>query len=291
MSHRLTHRLTRLAPRRRTTLAVALAAGALGSLLGGGSAQAASSLPAFPITVSPTAITLGPAPQSGAVNVVVGATGKVKEGSLILFALKPGAAIPEVEAYLAEKKHAGDPNYADRFGSLVLDEEATTGSTNEAQTYLQPGQYLALAAPGEGPPTIHTTFTVAAAKAPVALPPPEATIRSIEFNFRGPTTIHDGELVRFENEGFLVHMDVAAKAKNMSAARKLVKDFRAGNEKAADKLITGFASFTGPLSPGAYQQETINAKPGVYVQLCFMQTQDGRDHTLLGMERIIRITK
>jgi len=27
------------------------------------------------------------------------------------------------------------------------------------------------------------------------------------------------------------------------------------------------------------------------VQVCFMETQDGRDHTRLGMERIIRIVK
>ncbi|HME05212.1 MAG TPA: hypothetical protein VKG38_19470 [Solirubrobacteraceae bacterium] len=32
-------------------------------------------------------------------------------------------------------------------------------------------------------------------------------------------------------------------------------------------------------------------QPGWYVEACFMETQDGRDHTLLGMERIIRITK
>ena len=41
----------------------------------------------------------------------------------------------------------------------------------------------------------------------------------------------------------------------------------------------------------AFQQETISAKPGWYVQACFMETQDGRSHTLLGMERIFKITK
>jgi hypothetical protein len=50
-------------------------------------------------------------------------------------------------------------------------------------------------------------------------------------------------------------------------------------------------SFTGPLSSGALQQETITAKPGIYVEVCFMETQDGRAHTQLGMERIIKITK
>ena len=34
-----------------------------------------------------------------------------------------------------------------------------------------------------------------------------------------------------------------------------------------------------PASPGAMQQEVLNAKPGYYVQACFMDTQDGREHT------------
>jgi hypothetical protein len=50
-------------------------------------------------------------------------------------------------------------------------------------------------------------------------------------------------------------------------------------------------SFQGPVSHGALQQQTITARPGVYVLVCFMQTQDGRDHTRLGMERVIRIAK
>ena len=131
-----------------------------------------------------------------------------------------------------------------------------------------------------------------AAASPVALPAPEATIRSIEFGFRGPSTLHDGELVRFENEGFLVHMDVAAPVKNMKAAKQLVKDLLAGKEKAVGKLISGPpAGFAGPLSHEAFQQETITAKPGIYVEVCFMDTQDGRSHSQLGMERIIHIAK
>ena len=139
---------------------------------------------------------------------------------------------------------------------------------------------------------LRSTFVVSAAKAPVGLPTPEATIRSIEFAFRGPSTLHDGELVRFENEGFLVHMDIAAPVKNMKAARQVVRDLLAGKEKGLEKLIIGPpASFAGPLSHEAFQQETITAKPGIYVEVCFMTTQDGRSHTRLGMERIIKITK
>ena len=145
---------------------------------------------------------------------------------------------------------------------------------------------------GEGGPKARTPFTVASAPAPAALPAPQATVRSIEFGFRGPSTLRDGVLVRFENEGFLVHMNFALPVKNVKVARKVVQLLLAGKEKGLEKLISGPpASFAGPLSTGAYQQETITAAPGVYVEVCFMDTQDGRSHTRLGMERIIRIMR
>ncbi len=173
----------------------------------------------------------------------------------------------------------------------MFDAEVSSGKSSEVQTDLVPGHYLALTGAGEGPPKVHTPFTVTTAPSPAALPAPEATIRSIEFGFRGPSTLHDGELVRFENEGYLVHMDVVLPVKSKSAAKKAVKDLLAGNEKAVEKLVTGAPFGAGPLSHEAFEQETITAKPGWYVQACFMETQDGRDHTRLGMERIIKIIK
>jgi hypothetical protein len=253
------------------------------------SAQA-STLPTLSLTLTKSSITVGGSTQSGAVNVVSTATG-VKEASVILVLLKPGATFEEAEAAI-QKAH-GETNVVDKYGSIVFDAEVSSGQTSEAQTYLQPGQYVALIPGGEGKGSkAHALFTVTAAASPVALPAPEATIRSIEFGFKGPSTLHDGELVRFENEGFLIHMDVAAPVKNMKAAKQVVKDLLTGKEKAIEKLIVGPpAGFAGPLSHEAFQQETITAKPGIYIEVCFMDTQDGRSHSQLGMERIIRITK
>jgi hypothetical protein len=259
------------------------------SLMSAGAAQA-STLPTLTLTITKSSITVAGATQSGAVNVVSTATG-VKEANVILFLLKPGATFEAVEA--AIKASHGDTNVTGKYGSIVFDGEVAPGQTSEAQTYLQPGQYVAVVPGGEGKGSkAHALFTVTASASPVALPAPEATIRSIEFGFRGPSTLHDGELVRFENEGFLVHMDVAAPVKNMKAARQAVKDLLTGKEKALEKLISGPpAGFAGPLSHEAFQQETITAKPGIYVEVCFMDTQDGRSHSLLGMERIIKIIK
>jgi hypothetical protein len=282
MSYRLNSRVPLKA-----TLFVALLAS--GMLLAASSAQAAT-LPTLTLALTKSSITVGGTTQSGAVNVVSTATG-VKEANAILLLLKPGVTVAEVEAVM--KAGAGkDPNKVNKYGSIVFDAEASPGKSNEAQTELVPGQYVALGAAGEGGPSLKEAFTVTASPSPATLPTPQATVRSIEFGFRGPSTLHDGELVRFENEGFLVHMDVAFPAKSLKAAKQIVKALLTGKEKGIEKLVVGAPfSFAGPLSHEAFQQETITAKPGVYVQACFMETQDGRVHTRLGMERIIRIVK
>ncbi len=273
----------------RATLAAGAVLAVASSLTSAAAAQA-STLPTLTIALTKTSITVGGATQSGAVNVVSTATG-LKEGAAILFQLKPGDTVADVESAL--KGGAGkDPNRATKYGSIVFDAEVNPGKTSEAQTILEPGQYVALGGGGEGGPKTKDAFTVTAATAPAALPAPQATERSIEFGFRGPATLHDGELVRFENEGFLVHMDVAFPAKSLSDAKLIVKGLLTGKEKGLEKLVTGEPfEFAGPISHEAFQQATITAKPGWYVQACFMETQNGIPHTRLGMERIIKIVK
>jgi hypothetical protein len=39
------------------------------------------------------------------------------------------------------------------------------------------------------------------------------------------------------------------------------------------------------------QQAVLTAKPGFHVEACFMNTEDGREHTQLGMERLIKVVK
>jgi hypothetical protein len=283
MKHCLHHRLFKAA-----FFAIPLAAVSLASA---GVAQA-STLPTLSLTVSPSSVAVSGAMQSGGTNVVTTAGGK-KEATAVLFLLKPGSSVAEVEAYMkSKKKNNKDPNATSQFGSIVFDAGAVPGHPSEVQTTLVPGEYVALGGEGEGSLKVHTTFTVTAAKSPAVLPTPQATIRSIEFDFRGPTTLHDGELVRFENEGYLVHMDIAFPVKSRSAANQVANGLLTGNEKGFNKLATGAPiSFAGPLSHGAYQQETITAKPGWYVQACFMETQEGVPHVRLGMERVFKITK
>jgi len=290
----MSYSFSRLASPKRMLAAATAALGLAalgGATLAAGSAQAAT-LPTVTATVSATSISVSGALQAGAVNITSTATGG-KEPSVVLFLLKPGVSLAELYAFLDSNKLANDPNAAAKYGSLVFDAEAGKGKPTEAQTNLAPGQYVALNAEGEKPSKWpRSSFAVAASPAPVALPTPQATEKTVDFGFRGPSVLHVGELVRFENEGNLVHMDIGFAVKSKKAARKALKGLATGHEKGLEKLASGPpVGFAGPISPGAFQQATITAKPGWYVQACFMPTQDGRPHTLIGMERIIKIVK
>jgi hypothetical protein len=225
------------ANRRSKPVAIAFGIACVGaSLWAAGPAQAAA-LPKLTLKISGSSIAVGGTTQSGGVNVVM-TTGIKKGAEAILFRLDPGKTAAELEAFLKSKK-SQDPNEASRYGTIAFDAEVQAGRASEVQTELAPGEYVALASKGHGPPKLATPFTVSAATAPAALPKPQATIRSIEFDFRGPSTLHDGELVRFENEGFLVHMDVAFPVKNRKAAKRVIGLLRAGKERKLSKLVVG----------------------------------------------------
>jgi len=198
--------------------------------------------------------------------------------------LNPGASISA--AGDAVQRHGGDINYLAPYGALLFD----AGAPGSAQTTLTPGNYVALNLSGDGQPAL-APFTVNQSNAPAALRKPGATIRAIEFNFRGAGVLHSGELVRFENDGFLAHMIVGIRVKSRAVAAAEMAALRAGKNKLARQLAMGFENFQGPASPGALQQEVITAKPGIYVLACFMDTQDKREHVRLGMERTIRIVR
>ncbi len=272
-----------------TRLVAGLGATVLAGLVLATSSVAAGSLPALTLTLTKSGVAVGGAEVSGAVNVVTTVKGKVPNPEPALIELDPGvplSAIPKVKATI--QAHHGDFNYLDGYASMVFDAGATPG-TSSAQTVLTPGTYIALDLNGShsGP----TPFVVTASASPATLPTPGATIASIEFNFTGPTTLHDGELVRFENDGFLFHMIQGLGVKSLADAKKVEALLLAGKDNAAGKLATSSPVFDGGLSRGGMQQELINEAPGYYVIACFMDTQDGREHTQLGMEKTIRIVK
>jgi hypothetical protein len=279
--------------RRLTSLAVAASATAAIAVvvIAGGVAGAhttSSKLPVLKLALNGKSVKVSGSKVSGAVTVQTTVT-KEKAGEPSLFQFAPGKSVADFAKCVAPvNKHHGDLNYLDPCGKLIFDAVAPKG-TSSAQTVLKPGNYLALDIIGKTPR--FAPFTVTKSMSPAKLPKPAGQIASIEFGFRGADKLKDGELVRFVNDGFLVHMDVYVRVRNVADARKVVRLLLAGKNGAAGKLAIGQGTFAGPVSSGGLQQLKVTAKPGVYVQACFMQTQDGRDHTQLGMERIFFVKK
>ncbi len=276
-------------PRRRVLEAGLLCAALLG--ISGGPARAAA-LPTMSVSLAPRSITVTGVPGSGAVNVLTTAAKGLKEPAPAFILLRPGLTAAEAEAFLASNRTA-DPNTVSRIGAIVFDSQARAGRRTAVQTALAPGTYLAVNGEGQrSSKWSRTFFTVTASTTAPALPAPEAIEKTIDFSFTGPKTLHVGELVRFENEGYVVHMNMAFPVKTKRAAEKLKRALLLGHDGVAEKLIAGPpVNFAGPLSTGSLQQGFITARPGWYVQACLMDTQDHREHTRLGMERLIKITK
>jgi hypothetical protein len=275
------------------SLIVVASVAAAGSvfMLAGGIASAqpgAGALPVLKLALNGKTVKVSGATVSGAVTVQTTVT-KEPQGEPTLAYLKPG--VTPQQAFGAIAKAGGDLNALGPYGAIVFDANANKG-TSSAQTVLQPGNYLALDTENNNakvPP--NTTFTVTKSAHPAKLPKAAATVSTIEFGFTGPTTLRQGSLVRFQNLGYLVHMDVYVQVKNVKNAQKVIALLKAGKDGQAGKLAIGQGEFAGPVSSGAVQQEIVTAKPGIYVQACFMTTQDGREHTQLGMERMFKVVK
>lgn len=281
-----------MSKRFRLLAAAAGALGAVGALVLPAAAGAAGSLPTLTVALNGTqGITVSGSTVSGAVNVVSTFTGNAPSGpssngpSFGLVRLNPGVSLQQAAG--AVGSHHGDLNALTPYGTLFVSQ----GAPSSLQTTLTPGNYVALNSTGMGQPGF-AQFTVTQSSSPAALPAASATETAIEFGFTGPAVLHNHTMVRAVNGGFLVHMIDLIGVRNARQGHVIMTLLKAGKDRQAMKLLgrnSAFVSLMGPGSPGAMQQEVLNTKPGYYVEACFMNTQDGREHTQVGMERLVRV--
>jgi hypothetical protein len=265
---------------------LALVAAAAVGFAGSGEA-ARTALPTLNVALSGVkGVSVSGSMVLGAVSIVSTFSGTLPRGntgaSFALVRLNPGVTIAHAAG--AAQSQGGDLNALDPYAALLVD----AGAPATVQAVLTPGRWVALNITGNGPPGV-APFTVAKSSSPAPLPAASATETAIEFGFRGPTTLHSNTLVRAENHGFLVHMIALAGAPNLADARKVKALLLVGKERQAEKIATSGFELLGPASPGASQQQLLNIKPGYYVEACFMDTQDHREHTTLNMLRIIHV--
>jgi hypothetical protein len=266
--------------------ALSVAVLASGLVLMAASSVAAGSLPTLTLALTKNTVTVGGSEVSGAVNIVSTVTGEPSDAPALIL-LKRGVSPAEFGKAVSALGPHTPLDAIDPYGSIVFDGSATQGTPTSAETWLQPGTYVAVEN-GNG----HAVFTVTPNATPALLPAPSAEIDAIDFGFRGASTLHDGELVRFKNDGYLIHMFLFVQAKSVADAKKGEALLLAGKIGGGHHLGTGVKGmFAGPLSHAELQQEVINEPPGVYVIACAMNAEDGREHFQLGMFRTITIVK
>ena len=272
---------------------IVLAAAVLAAVGGSAIVATSASSPALPkltLAMDGSSIAVGGSLQSGAVD-VVSTTTKVKDASPILVRLNPGVTSDQLLAFAGTKAGKDIDNIA-KYGTIVFNAAAPRGTTT-VQTSLQAGQYLAVDTTSNKPPIQqpHATFTVAAAAQPASLPKPAATVSAIDFGFTGQKTLRTGSTVRFVNRGHLAHMLVLMKLAPGTRPGDVITLLRHGKGDAAQKQVTDVFQGAGPVAPGASQQLKLTAKPGMYLSICFLDTQAGQDHPSLNMMRVIRVVK
>jgi hypothetical protein len=265
---------------------VALASGVASA----GQAHSAASLPTLKVALTgTTGVSVSGSMVSGAVNVTSTFSGKAPSGPNAngpgygLVRLNPGVTVQQAAG--AVQSHNGDLNALTPYASLFV----SASAPGTLQTTLTPGSYVAVNTTGNTP--AFATFTVTTSASPAALPAAAATVKAIEFAFTGPSVLRNGSVVRVVNDGWLVHMNDLIGTKSKADALKVIAYLKAGKDAKAQKLATSFVNLMSPASPGALQQQVLNAKPGYYVEACFMTTGDGREHTQLGMERLVKVVK
>ena len=258
-------------------------------VLAGSVGAARTALPTLNVALSGAkGISVSGSMVSGAVSVVSTFSGTLPRGSMGgadfgLIQLRPGVTLAEAER---AGQGSNDLNALTPYASIVVNANAP----GTVQTVLAPGTWVALNLTGNGQPGV-MPFRVTKSSSPAALPAATATETAIEFGFRGPTSLHNGTLIRAQNHGFLVHMIELDGAGNLTLAdaRELKALLHAGKDRQARKISTAFFSLLNPASPGALQQQVLNTKPGYYIEACFEDTQDHREHTELNMLRVIKV--
>jgi hypothetical protein len=115
---------------------------------------AASSLPTLTLALTKNTVTVGGSEVSGAVNIVSTVTGEKSDGPVLIL-LKPGVTPAELGKVIGAIGPKSPLDVIDPYGSIVFDGVATEGAPSSAETWLQPGTYIA-GENGSG----HAVFTV-----------------------------------------------------------------------------------------------------------------------------------
>jgi hypothetical protein len=145
-------------------------------------------------------------------------------------------------------------------------------------------QYVAVTTSGRrfGLTTFTTTGTPNGASRPAA----DATIRMVDYGFRGPGTLPRNGTLRVANRGTALHFAVAFPLRPNATSRQVGAALRGSDDKAFERLLAGPPTdVQGLISPGSTNVNPVRfGGRGRVVMVCFFG-----EHNRLGMYRVFNV--
>jgi hypothetical protein len=270
-----------------------LIAGAAALVLGGGAAAAGAqdAPPTVKVALSKTAVKLegAEALKAGPTRFeFTAANGKEQIGELL--ALAPGKTVDQLREAIAK-----GPAAVLQLGSLEVGVTLAGKDTKRAVTAtLKPGvTYAMMQVTADDPAKwVFTAFTVGQETGTAVAPKPDATVKLVDFGFKGSKRLPRKGVVRFENRGraphFVVAMPLRKGADPKAAVRAVIKN----QEKRFESMAGGTASEPqGLITGGAVNDVELRfRKRGSYVLACFFSLgPNEKPHSARGMVRAVTV--
>jgi hypothetical protein len=233
--------------------------------------------------------------SAGARTIALQPTGPIAAGPTRFAFTRRGRG--DVEAYIATLRAGVSPdqlratlsrNQDAALGLVFLEASASlsdAAATRSVTVSLRPNvTYVALSTRGKafGLTTFTTTGTANGARRPAA----DATIRMVDYGFRGSATLPRNGSIRVENRGAAFHFALAFPLRPGVSDRRAGATFRNGSEKAVGAIVAGAPlTVQNLISPNSVNDNAVRfARRGRYAFVCFFG-----EHNRLGMVRVFRV--
>jgi hypothetical protein len=244
-------------------------------------APAQTPVPTVAVNASGSAITVTPAGQlaAGPTRFQFTRSGS-RDVEAFLVTLRAGVTVDQLRQALSRNPDAA-------LGLVFLEGGASLSgpTTSRAVTIdLRPGvTYHAVTFAGRN--NAVTSFTTGAASGARA-PAPDATIRMVDYAFRGPSRLPRNGRIRVANDGAAFHFALAFPVRPSVSARRVRRALRSGGDRAIGRVVAGPPfEVQSLISPTTVNDNEIRfQRRGRYAFVCFFGS-----HNRLGMYRIFNV--
>jgi hypothetical protein len=245
-------------------------------------AQVSGSAPTVAVTASATAIALQPGGPvaPGPTRFAFTRAGK-GDVDVSVATLRAGVTVDELRQTLSRSPEAALGLVFIEAGFSLSD----TAPSGAVTVTLRPNvTYVAVSTQGSkfGLATFTTTDTANGAQAPA----PDATIRMVDYGFRGSATLPRRGVIRVQNRGAAYHFALAFPLRSGVSSKRAGAALRAGSEKAIRRIVAGEpVTVQDLISPGSSNDNEVRfRRAGRYAFVCFFG-----EHNRLGMYRVFSV--